>query len=78
MLEEHFGFDDFTILIDTDPSSEQPTGANIKVSSSSNTSSSSSSGVDRPGHKYTLQQQWGGAGAAAACAVHKLDLSFKP
>lgn len=47
MLEEHFGFDDFTILIDTDPSSEQPTGANIKVNSSNNTSSSSSSsGVD--------------------------------
>jgi hypothetical protein len=31
MLSEHFGFDEFTILIDTDPSSEQPTGANIKV-----------------------------------------------
>lgn len=30
MLTDHFGFDDFTILIDTDPSSEQPTGANIK------------------------------------------------
>lgn len=33
MLSEHFGFDDFTILIDTDPNSEQPTGANIKVGS---------------------------------------------
>jgi hypothetical protein len=31
MLSDHFGFDDFTILIDTDPGSEQPTGANIKV-----------------------------------------------
>lgn len=31
MLSEHFGFDDFTILIDTDPNSEQPTGINIKV-----------------------------------------------
>lgn len=31
MLSDHFGFEEFTILIDTDPSSEQPTGANIKV-----------------------------------------------
>jgi hypothetical protein len=31
MLADHFGFEEFTILIDTDPSSEQPTGANIKV-----------------------------------------------
>lgn len=30
MLQTHFGFEDFTILIDTDPNSEQPTGANIK------------------------------------------------
>jgi hypothetical protein len=33
MLTTHFGFaaEDITKLIDTDPSSEQPTGANIKV-----------------------------------------------
>lgn len=31
MLSDHFGFEEFTVLIDTDPSSEQPTGANIKV-----------------------------------------------
>lgn len=31
MLADHFGFEEFTILVDTDPSGEQPTGANIKV-----------------------------------------------
>jgi hypothetical protein len=37
MLTTHFGFspEDITKLIDTDPSSVQPTGANIKVTSRS-------------------------------------------
>lgn len=31
LLSTHYGFQDFTILLDTDPSGVQPTGANIKV-----------------------------------------------
>lgn len=36
LLSTHYSFDDVTIMLDTDPSGVQPTGANIKVPTSNN------------------------------------------